>query len=94
MPFTWIWGYAARAVTGGAASGSHAGECTRSAPVSEQERTAVLGIAACSLDLGAGHVLTQRDHVCGEFRDQFDWSSLPPAYLRRIGQPKRGPGGG
>jgi hypothetical protein len=33
----------------------------------------------------AGHILTNREHRCGDFKDDFDWSSLPPAYLRRIG---------
>lgn len=64
---------------------SIAGLCTRSAPVGAKQRVAMLGIEGCSLNAGAGHVLTLRDHVCGEFRDDFDWSSLPPHYLRRIG---------
>lgn len=65
---------------------SLAGECTRSAPVSGEQRFAMLGIHGASLRVGAGHVLTRRDHLCGEFRDNFNWSSLPPHYLRRIGR--------
>ena len=32
-------------------------------------------------------VHTTREHVCGEFRDEFDWSSLPPQYRRSVGDP-------
>ena len=64
---------------------SVAGECTRSAPAPARERWAMLGISGSSLNAGAGHVVTQREHLCGEFRDAFDWSALPAHYLRRIG---------
>lgn len=30
-------------------------------------------------------VPTTRDHACGEFRDSFDWSTLPLAYQRSVG---------
>lgn len=29
-----------------------------------------------------------RDQHCGEFKDEFDWSSLPPHYRRMVGDPK------
>ena len=45
------------------------GECIRSAPVAGAERFAMLGINGLSLQPGAGHVMTRRDHHCGEFRD-------------------------
>jgi len=45
------------------------GECIRSAPVSGAERTAMLGITGASIQPEAGHVMTRRDHCCGEFRD-------------------------
>ena len=45
------------------------GECRRSAPVSGAQRVAMLGMRGCSLEIGAGHVLTPRDHHCGEFVD-------------------------
>lgn len=48
---------------------SAVGECIRSAPVAGHERTAMLGIDGASLVAGAGHVMTPRDHVCGEYRD-------------------------
>lgn len=64
---------------------SLAGECRRSAPIAGQERAAMLGITGCSLSVGAGHAMTRRDHLCGEFKDDFDWSGLPPSYLKKIG---------
>lgn len=64
---------------------SLAGECWRSAPVSGAERIAMLGISGTSMPLPAGHVLTRRDHICGDFKDEFDWSSLPIAYRKRVG---------
>ena len=65
---------------------SVAGECTRSAPVAGEQRYAMLGITGTSLPMAAGHVMTPREHRCGEFKDEFDWSSLSPLYLRRIGR--------
>lgn len=64
---------------------SAVGECLRSAPIASGDRAAVLGIEWTSLSMGAGHILTPRDHRCGEFADTFDWTSLPPHYLRTIG---------
>lgn len=64
---------------------SRAGECRRTAMIPGADRPAPLGITGASLALGAGHAMTPREHVCGEFKDGFDWSSLSPAYLRRIG---------
>ena len=28
-------------------------------------------------------------HVCGDFKDDFDWTTLMPHYLRKISFPKR-----
>lgn len=67
------------------------GECRRSAPVGGAERIAMLGITGCSLPLAAGHVMTRREHHCGEFKDTFDWSTLPREYLRRVGYSKPAP---
>jgi hypothetical protein len=64
------------------------GECRRSAPVSASERWEMTGITDTSLRSGAGHVMTPRDHSCGEFADTFDWSALSLAYLCRIGAPR------
>ena len=46
------------------------GECIRSAPVPGADRVAMLGIESPSLQPGAGHVMTQRWHHCGDFRDE------------------------
>ena len=61
------------------------GECTKSSPVAGHERTAMLGLKFSSICPGAGHVMTNREHRCGEFMDSFDWKSLPSQYLQRIG---------
>ena len=66
---------------------SLAGECLRSAPVPGSERIAMLEMTSCSRPLEAGHVMTVRDHHCGEFKDTFDWNSLSLAHRRRIGAP-------
>lgn len=62
------------------------GECHRSAPVPGEQRIAMLGMHSISIAVPAGHVMTPREHHCGEFTDAFDWSSLPANYLRRIGR--------
>lgn len=66
---------------------ANAGACTRSAPVSGEQRMGMLGIESCSLPVPAGHVVTKREHVCGEFKDDFDWSSLPLTYRKTVGAP-------
>lgn len=52
------------------------GDCMKSAPVSAEERHNMLGIESCSLQLSAGHILTKRDHFCGEFIDTHEWSKI------------------
>jgi hypothetical protein len=63
------------------------GDCTRSAPVSGSERADMLGISNPSRAFKAGHVVTPREHVCGDFKDEFDWTSLPLPYRKRVGAP-------
>lgn len=53
---------------------SFVGECTASPPVSGTERVAMLGIESSSISPGAGHIMTLRDHKCGQFVDTFDWT--------------------
>lgn len=62
------------------------GECRKSAPVPGAQRIAMLGAYSSSLSPEAGHIMTMRDHHCGDFADTFDWTTLPPGYLRRIGR--------
>lgn len=51
------------------------GDCTKTAPVSARERYSMLGAGAASVTIvnRAGHILTKREHVCGEFEDTYDW---------------------
>jgi len=30
----------------------------------------MLGITGASLEIGAGHIMTRREHICGDFVDQ------------------------
>lgn len=46
------------------------GECIRTVPTTGIERFAMLGIESSSLTPGAGHIMTPREHVCGEFKDE------------------------
>lgn len=52
---------------------SSVGECTRTAPVSGEERMKMLGMRSLSQPAEPGHIVTRRDHVCGEFVDTYDW---------------------
>jgi hypothetical protein len=65
---------------------SRAGDCTKSAPVDAATRWAMVGITWCSAPLDPGHVVTPHDHKCGDFKDGFDWTTLPLPYRKRIGQ--------
>lgn len=66
------------------------GDCTKSAPVDGITRWEMLDVHNCTLKLSAGHIVTARAHVCGDFKDEFDWSSLPLAYRKRVGDPSVG----
>lgn len=65
---------------------SSVGECVKTPPkFTSAERLAMIGIHSCSFPPDyAGHALTKREHVCGEFADTFDWTTLPLPYRRRI----------
>ena len=71
------------------AHNSVAGDCLASAPVPGAERIGMLGITGSSLTPVAGHVITPREHHCGDFVDAFDWLLLPAGYLNRIGYPPK-----
>lgn len=64
---------------------SHVGLCTRSAPIAGEDRVAMIGMDRVSMQIGGGHPFTQREHRCGDFQDDFDWSTLTPWYRRQIG---------
>lgn len=61
------------------------GECTSAPPVSGADVLRSLGIDWCTYTPPPGQPFTSHDHVCGAFKDDFDWSSLPPEYLNEIG---------
>lgn len=47
----------------------------------------MLGMERSSHRFGAGHVITNREHHCGDFKDEFDWATLPLTYRKQIGAP-------
>ena len=51
------------------------GDCKKSAPVSAEQRMSMLSMHGLSIRADAGHILTKRDHSCGEFSDSYDWSA-------------------
>ena len=66
------------------------GECTAAGLVSGAEVLASVGIRSCSWMPEPGFPITSDDFHCGKFRDDFDWSTLDPEYLERIGAMKFG----
>ncbi len=61
------------------------GECMSAPPVSGVDVVRSLGIDWCTYTPPPGQPFTKHDHVCGAFKDEFDWSTLTPEYLQRIG---------
>lgn len=47
----------------------------------------MLGMTHISIPPPTGHIVTKLDHVCGDFKDTFDWLSLPLAYRKKINVP-------
>lgn len=62
------------------------GECTRHAPRPEPEVHSCMIFEGSSISSG-GHPMTRREYYCGDFKDEFDWSSLPLPYRRSVGAP-------
>ncbi len=54
---------------------SVSGECTKTVPVAGSERAGMLGMTRVSANVESGHIMTKRDHHCGEFIDSYDWNS-------------------
>jgi len=63
------------------------GECTKAAIVPGKERMDALGISWTSQRVTSGHPITDRSYKCGQFKDEFDWTTLPLPYRKRIGAP-------
>jgi hypothetical protein len=70
-------------------SGGRVGECFSAPPMSGRDIMASLGIISCSYTPPPGQPFTEWDHVCGAFQDEFDWSTLPEDYRKRIGAPEQ-----
>lgn len=51
------------------------GDCTKSAPVSAEQRFSMISPDA-SIHPAAGHIITPRNHKCGDFKDTFDWKKI------------------
>jgi len=64
---------------------SVAGECIKNAPVPGSERLRMAGITWISTPVSAGHIMTDRDHSCGDFIDTYNWPESP---LKIIGKSK------
>lgn len=60
------------------------GECRKSVPVSGSERLSMLGINWITAKIEAGHIITPREHVCGDFIDTYDWNRDPDNVLRSL----------
>jgi hypothetical protein len=63
------------------------GQCMSAPPVSGADVIRSMGINWSSYNPPPGQPYTKRDHVCGAFKDEFDWSTLDESYLRKIGAP-------
>lgn len=61
------------------------GSCTAAGIVSGDQVMRSMGISSCSYTPPPGFPLTPGEFHCGLFEDEFDWSSLPPEYLEKIG---------
>lgn len=53
--------------------GASIGECTRTAPVAGKDRISMLGWDNCTLPVDSGHIVTPREHRCGEFIETETW---------------------
>lgn len=61
------------------------GECMSAPPVSGVEVLRSLGISWSSYTPPPGQPFTSRDHVCGAFKDDFNWQTLGEEYCKRVG---------
>lgn len=63
------------------------GQCMSAPPVSGLDVLRSMGITFSTYTPPPGQPYTAHDHVCGAFKDEFDWSTLDPEYRKRIGAP-------
>lgn len=70
--------------------GGGVGLCSVAPPVSGQQILKSLGIKWSTYTPAPGRPYTRAEYWCGKFQDEFDWSSLDPDYLHKIGAMKDG----
>lgn len=66
------------------------GVCSAAGIVPGDQVMASMGVQFCSYTPPPGLPLCRADFWCGKFKDEFDWSSLPDDYLKRIGALRNG----
>lgn len=67
-----------------ASEGGWSGECDANGIMSGRDVAKSIGMLASSYIPDPGFPYTRADHVCGLFKDDFDWSTLDVGYLREI----------
>jgi len=83
--FYWSHGRCCAGCDHWSSDGGWIGICTSAPPVSGHQVMSSLGIEWSTYTPPPGQPFTERDHVCGAFKDDFDWTTLEPEYLKRIG---------
>lgn len=66
------------------------GQCSAAGIMSGADVMRSLGFTFWSYEPEPGFPYTKASHVCGLFKDDFDWSTMPDAYLSQIGAMRRG----
>lgn len=66
------------------------GFCIAAGIVTGEQVMRSMDIAFCSYTPPPGFPLTKAEFYCGQFRDDFDWSTLDHDYLAKIGALRNG----
>jgi len=66
------------------------GQCLAAGIMSGDQVMRSMGIAFSSYPFNPGYPYTESTHVCGLFRDDFNWATLPDDYLDAIGARRNG----
>lgn len=86
----WTYGQRCSGCDYWASSEGDFGACQHAGIVSGQDVMMSLGLSFCSAPIQPGYPLTNDGHWCANFKDDFDWSSLPKEYLAEIGAMRDG----
>lgn len=73
-----------------ASDGALTGTCDAAGIVSGDQVLKSMNISFSSYMPGPGFPWTKAEHVCGLFKDEFDWSKLSQEYLEQIGAWRNG----